>query len=64
MLLVFANVFIAFCVASVVFLQLFTLRIASKESALPAALIAGIIVHFYIDYNHKMHRYIASKDNE
>lgn len=62
-LLTLANVFISFCVASVVFFQIFITRMASKEVAVVIAIIAATLAHMYILRNHKIQKYISSKDN-
>ena len=63
-MLTFADVFISFCVAATVFFQLFVAHIASKEVSLAAAIASAIAVGVYIRHNHKIQKFITSKDND
>lgn len=60
----FIDVLISFCVAATVFFQLFVTHIANKETSLIIAIISAIIVSIYIRMNHKIHKFIISKEND
>jgi hypothetical protein len=60
--LTFANVIIAFCVASCVFFQIVATHSASNEFAGVMALLAAIVVHLYIRNNHRISKFIIGKD--
>lgn len=60
----FIDVLISFCVAATVFFQLFVTYIANKETSLIMAIISAIIVSIYIRMNHKIHKFIISKEND